>query len=162
MSLPTAFFCVPANFTSETRILLFASLIFSFWAAVESRKLFTALFSAFIFVVPVDEIGSSMEPETSSTSTISTGVTSWLDDDVELPFTLMDRLYVPSVLGVSVFVAWLAAVSSPSAANALAGTPAKSAVTIARHRVSQTKSPRLAPLQATQAAPFAIGASFLL
>ena len=140
--------------------MLLSSLIFSFWAAVESRKLFTALFSASIFVVPV--IGFSMEPETSSTSTISTGVTSWLDDDVELPVTLMDRLYVPSLLGVSVFVAWLAAVSSPSAANALAGTPAKSAVTIARHRVSQTKSPRLAPLQATQAAPFAIGASFLL
>ena len=113
MSLPTSVVCAPANFTSETRILLSASLIFSFWAAVESRKLFTALFSAFIFVVPV--IDSSMEPETSSTSTISTGVTSWLDDDVELPFTLMDRLYVPSLLGVSVFVAWLAAVSSDCA-----------------------------------------------
>ena len=64
----------PANFTTAIRLCLFASALLSFSVAELSINSFTASLSRFIrFVLSVCPTGSFILPDTSSTSTISSG-----------------------------------------------------------------------------------------
>ena len=74
MSFPTLFDISPANFTTAIRLCLFTSALLSFASAELSIKSFTASLSRTIrFVESVCPEGSSILPDTSSTSTISSG-----------------------------------------------------------------------------------------
>ena len=71
VSSPTLLVLSPANFTREIRFCLLAGLL-AFSSADLSMKLFTAPFSFSIFLTPSLSV-SSILPDTSSTSTISSG-----------------------------------------------------------------------------------------
>ena len=75
----------PANFTMESRIFLFASLIWAFFFAALSIKFDTAVFSASMRLVRVVGLmASDILPEASSTITTSRGMGSvWVVEDVE-------------------------------------------------------------------------------
>ena len=80
------------------------SLIVAFSSAVASMKPLTAVLSASIFLGPPLRL-SSIEPDTSSTSTMSSGwfVTISPVSALFAPVTFNATLYVPSPLAVTVF-----------------------------------------------------------
>ena len=87
------------------RFCRFWSVIFAFSSAVALMKLLTAVLSESIFVGWFQAIFSAIEPDTSSTSTMSSGwfVTISPVPALFAPVTFNATLYVPSPLAVTVF-----------------------------------------------------------
>ena len=105
--MPTSGDSVPANFARAMRFHWLGSVIFSFSSVVALMKLLTAVLSESIFVGWFQPLAifSAIEPDTSSTSTMSSGwfVTISPVSALFAPVTFNATLYVPSPLAVTVF-----------------------------------------------------------